>query len=405
LERALPMGCGTGLKAQPIAKYSPVADHTDDLKQAVDRRHTGQSQPLKPLAALHDTTADVCGCASDEKEDAGPAFCMGQFKSTAIEDAAVAGDEGCGLRSIHDGCSLRPIHEAEKQIQDSHHFDATASSLDRMCAEASQEVELIQHAARSDVHSFSLASSESLGKLCRTNTQLMQIEKRLEEITDAARQIPVDDLGKLKVELAQLESQAQQLEGTGVDDVYTGELQSGKLIAKESKKDMLKRFEAIYARADNIFAEIGRRAKQSPGSGAIEQELLDANRSHGVEHHSGENHSERQKASFSMASAESLHRLFRTNTSLLEIEERVEEIAKVAQQAPANQLGALKAELAQLESLAQRLEGVGLDDVYTGELHSGQILAKESKRDMLQRFEAVYTRMDGIFGVIRERQS
>ena len=46
------------------------------------------------------------------------------------------------------------------------------------------------------------------------------------------------------------------METTGVDDVYTGDLESGKQMAKAAKKDMLRRFEVLFEKIDAIFAEI-----------------------------------------------------------------------------------------------------------------------------------------------------
>eukprot|EP00812_Abedinium_dasypus_P016104 NODE_9799_length_328_cov_6.923077.p3 GENE.NODE_9799_length_328_cov_6.923077~~NODE_9799_length_328_cov_6.923077.p3 ORF type:complete len:64 (-),score=23.14 NODE_9799_length_328_cov_6.923077:119-310(-) len=54
-------------------------------------------------------------------------------------------------------------------------------------------------------------------------------------------------------ETAALESEAKQLEGKGVDDVYTGELVSGRQDAKDTKRDMLKRFEMLFENVECIF--------------------------------------------------------------------------------------------------------------------------------------------------------
>eukprot|EP00929_Paragymnodinium_shiwhaense_P112304 TRINITY_DN80565_c0_g1_i1.p1 TRINITY_DN80565_c0_g1~~TRINITY_DN80565_c0_g1_i1.p1 ORF type:complete len:133 (+),score=50.64 TRINITY_DN80565_c0_g1_i1:91-489(+) len=109
---------------------------------------------------------------------------------------------------------------------------------------------------------YSMPSEQALGSLASTEQQLESIESRVAEIDklvcaavrggsgDAAQ------LSELKTELAQLESSAKQLETKGVDDVYTGELNSGKAEAKASKKDMLHRLEGLFSRCEEIFALI-----------------------------------------------------------------------------------------------------------------------------------------------------
>mmetsp|Transcript_45632 Transcript_45632/g.80249 ORF Transcript_45632/g.80249 Transcript_45632/m.80249 type:complete len:206 (+) Transcript_45632:58-675(+) len=109
---------------------------------------------------------------------------------------------------------------------------------------------------------FSMASEDSINKLQKTNEDLTQMETRINEIADLVGTSQVDALGALKSELAQLESKAKQLEGTGVDDIYTGDLHSGKDSAKDLKRNMLRRFEALYEKVDTIFAEI-KKAQQT----------------------------------------------------------------------------------------------------------------------------------------------
>lgn len=65
-----------------------------------------------------------------------------------------------------------------------------------------------------------------------------------------------DSVGKMKTELAFLESEANRLESAGVDNVYTSELNSGKVSAKEAKKEQLARLETLFAQIDDLFKVI-----------------------------------------------------------------------------------------------------------------------------------------------------
>mmetsp|Transcript_2693 Transcript_2693/g.7994 ORF Transcript_2693/g.7994 Transcript_2693/m.7994 type:complete len:125 (-) Transcript_2693:71-445(-) len=103
---------------------------------------------------------------------------------------------------------------------------------------------------------FSTISAEALGKLSTSEEQLAKIEARVAGIAGLVPGAGPAELGLLKAELAQLETEAKQLETKGVDDVYTGELSSGKQIAKDSKKDMLNRLELLFTKTDEVFATI-----------------------------------------------------------------------------------------------------------------------------------------------------
>merc|ERR1719409_1283088 len=100
---------------------------------------------------------------------------------------------------------------------------------------------------------FSFISETALTSLASTEGRLAAIEGRVAEIGQLAGQAVEGQVGELKAELAQLESEAKQLETTGVDEVYTGELNSGKTLAKATKKGMLQRLEALFSQCDEIF--------------------------------------------------------------------------------------------------------------------------------------------------------
>eukprot|EP00930_Biecheleria_cincta_P029262 TRINITY_DN20367_c0_g1_i2.p1 TRINITY_DN20367_c0_g1~~TRINITY_DN20367_c0_g1_i2.p1 ORF type:complete len:150 (-),score=39.98 TRINITY_DN20367_c0_g1_i2:19-468(-) len=117
---------------------------------------------------------------------------------------------------------------------------------------------------------MSMASEESLGKLGQTNKELQTIELRVEAISSGLRTASKEELASFKTELALLESKAKQLEGSGIDDIYTGDLQSGKQAAKDSKKDMLKRLETLFGRIDDTFANLKSRLESRPRAESME---------------------------------------------------------------------------------------------------------------------------------------
>lgn len=106
--------------------------------------------------------------------------------------------------------------------------------------------------ARAQKRCFSPCSTKALESLHVTNEELTQIEQRVAAIS--AMLSPASEICSLKSELSQLETRAKRLETKGIDDVYTGELHSGKQMAKDAKKDMLVRFEKLFGQIDKVFA-------------------------------------------------------------------------------------------------------------------------------------------------------
>lgn len=108
---------------------------------------------------------------------------------------------------------------------------------------------------------FSMLSENALSLLSDTNEQLLQIEQGVTEITLALQGgVELEEAMHLKNALSQLESKAKRLETKGVDDIYTGELKSGRQLAKDTKKDMLHRLENLFATMEDAFRII--KAKQ-----------------------------------------------------------------------------------------------------------------------------------------------
>jgi len=105
---------------------------------------------------------------------------------------------------------------------------------------------------------YSIKSEEALSQLFEIDHRLSHIERRVATLDRLVRGgvAPAEGLGKLKTELALLEAEAHKLESNGVDNVYTGELVSGKMPAKETKKDQLQRLESLFAQIDEVFASL-----------------------------------------------------------------------------------------------------------------------------------------------------
>merc|ERR1719440_962049 len=104
---------------------------------------------------------------------------------------------------------------------------------------------------------LSYSSQKALQELGSTHDQLLEIERRVEEMNALlAHSADVSDLNQFKSELSQLEAKSKQLEAKGIDDVYTGELQSGRHLAKHAKRDMLMRLELLFGKVEAVFSLI-----------------------------------------------------------------------------------------------------------------------------------------------------
>jgi len=113
--------------------------------------------------------------------------------------------------------------------------------------------------ALAPVKKYSIRSEQALNDLSELDSRLSSIEGRVGELAARLQQkgrLRPEELGRMKTELAQLEAEAHKLESNGVDNVYTSELSSGRLPAKETKKCQLQRLEVLFERVDEIFASI-----------------------------------------------------------------------------------------------------------------------------------------------------
>lgn len=120
-----------------------------------------------------------------------------------------------------------------------------ASTLD------SGESEVMRHRGRA----MSMLSKTAITDLSRSSAELAYIETSVEEIAAQLSSNAVN-ISQAKSNLGRLETQAKCLETTGVDSVYTSELQTGKVAAKSEKKEQLARLEILFDRFEEIFKQI-----------------------------------------------------------------------------------------------------------------------------------------------------
>lgn len=222
------MGCGALPKAQPADSDAdaalPQPQEPPSLQRPSGYRRPASSSSLPPPLAAR--PAPPAGAPLKGPKGNAPRLRLleaatgGALRDTALEAAPEAVPEAAPAASLE---------SAE---------DGVGSSLDWTL--------------------LSSASKISIGKLSATNAELQQMEARVEQLAAAMQAcICAKELGTLKTHLAQLESRAKQLETTGVDDVYTGDLHSGQLLAKQAKKDMLRRFDALFVRVEYVFRSGG----------------------------------------------------------------------------------------------------------------------------------------------------
>lgn len=102
---------------------------------------------------------------------------------------------------------------------------------------------------------YSAPSQGALSQLAAVEAEVVAVEERVRELAtlDAASE---EHRGRIRTELAQLEATAHKIECQGVDNVYTGELESGKAEAKEFKRSLLARLEKIFEVVDETFKRL-----------------------------------------------------------------------------------------------------------------------------------------------------
>eukprot|EP00931_Biecheleriopsis_adriatica_P007546 TRINITY_DN108819_c0_g1_i1.p1 TRINITY_DN108819_c0_g1~~TRINITY_DN108819_c0_g1_i1.p1 ORF type:complete len:270 (+),score=66.74 TRINITY_DN108819_c0_g1_i1:41-850(+) len=126
--------------------------------------------------------------------------------------------------------------------------------LGRQAKEEAAAEDLVQRHPRLTKRRYSALSKGALSQLAGVEAQVLAVEARVRELQELA--LEEAQRSQVQVELAQLEAQANKLECEGVDNVYTGELESGKAEAKDFKKSLLGRLEQIFALIEETFKQL-----------------------------------------------------------------------------------------------------------------------------------------------------
>eukprot|EP00927_Polykrikos_kofoidii_P045966 TRINITY_DN40125_c0_g1_i1.p1 TRINITY_DN40125_c0_g1~~TRINITY_DN40125_c0_g1_i1.p1 ORF type:complete len:539 (-),score=83.35 TRINITY_DN40125_c0_g1_i1:116-1507(-) len=83
-------------------------------------------------------------------------------------------------------------------------------------------------------------------------------------------------IGQVRASLAQVEAEAHKLESRGVDNIYTGELDSGKTEAKQLKKSLLARLERLFESVEGIFQRLKTAESANQGTNVSLEAAVDA---------------------------------------------------------------------------------------------------------------------------------
>ncbi|CAE8612348.1 unnamed protein product [Polarella glacialis] len=114
--------------------------------------------------------------------------------------------------------------------------------------------EVLRRRAQSLPRHHSVVSSTALERLAVLERDVQHLENRVKDLSLASQTEAAP--GPLKTELALLEAKANLLECKGIDNIYTGELNSGKAEAKEVKKALLERLEKLFNLVEEVFARL-----------------------------------------------------------------------------------------------------------------------------------------------------
>lgn len=154
----------------------------------------------------------------------------------------------CWLSGSMTASAAPCTHEAPSVSHGSETCASQASPCDKPDSQARQPKTYAPSSLR-----LSYSSSKAMHVLDTTNEELSCLETKVEHISSMLSNAGQSDICSLKSELAQLETRAKQLETKVIDDVYTGELQTGRQLAKDAKKDMLSRLERLFEKLDATF--------------------------------------------------------------------------------------------------------------------------------------------------------
>jgi len=195
------------------------------------------------------------------------------ISSTAKPTVAVTTVQAAGARKLVGGTNLRKPPLAPnthmRNRSGAAAFDQQGSMARKVGADMAEKTLRREVQPSSGKNSFcrlySVRSEEALHQLGEIEGRLVFIENRVLEIAALVRNgIDASSLTKVKTELAFLEAEANKLESKGVDNVYTSELNSGKIPAKETKKEQLRRLEALFVQIEDVFQRISSETKGLP---------------------------------------------------------------------------------------------------------------------------------------------
>lgn len=105
----------------------------------------------------------------------------------------------------------------------------------------------------------------------------------------------------------------------------------------------------------------------------------------------------------SLQSEVAMKQLAELDVTLADIEQRVEQFSRLANepaQLTLESVASIKTALAQAEAEANKLETKGVDSIYTSELKSGHASAKESKKAQLRRLEKLFVVIEDVFRLL-----
>lgn len=106
---------------------------------------------------------------------------------------------------------------------------------------------------------------------------------------------------------------------------------------------------------------------------------------------------------FSFASAEAVARLAKTDVNVGSLESHVTTVEKQWRHGQI-QTSEARSQLAAIEAQMKRIETAEIDDVQTGDLHSGKDHARSMKKAQLKSLEVLFERVEGVFNELRQSE-
>merc|ERR1719181_710842 len=94
---------------------------------------------------------------------------------------------------------------------------------------------------------------EALNELLKTGNLIAALEDSIEEIVAKVKSGEMNP-GEARTELSKVEGRAHKVEGNNIDEIKTSELNTGKVQAKDEKKNQLRRMEMLFETLETRFA-------------------------------------------------------------------------------------------------------------------------------------------------------